>query len=124
VHIFSPLPPSKLQEITPTAFAGITLFEAGAANQYHSLANRFFDYLMAGIPQLCVEYPEYQYINQQFEVALMIKDTSSETIAAGLNKLLNDHVLYTRLQQNCMEARKTLNWEQEETVLLDFYQQL
>lgn len=124
VSIFEPLIPTELKQITPTAFAGITLFDAEGANQYHSLANRFFDYIMAGIPQICVDYPEYRAINQQFEVAFLIKNTAVETIAAGLNKLLNDPVLYKRLKLNCLEARKTLNWEQEESVLLNFYKNL
>jgi glycosyltransferase involved in cell wall biosynthesis len=49
--------PDELLALTPTAYIGLTLFESEGMNQYHSLANRFFDYPMAGIPQVCVNYP-------------------------------------------------------------------
>lgn len=116
--------PEALKKLTPTAYLGVTLFEALGMNQYHSLANRFFDYCMAGIPQLCVNYPEYAAINQQYRIALLIDDTRPETIAAGLNTLLTDPVLYKTLQQNCYQAREFLNWQQEEKALLLFYQTL
>jgi glycosyltransferase involved in cell wall biosynthesis len=124
VSVINPQEPAILQRITPEAFAGITLFEAQGHNQYHSLANRFFDYMMAGIPQLCVDYPEYRAINQEWEIALLIADTQPQTIAAGMNKLLADSVLYLRLKQNCLKARTVLNWESEEQVLLAFYRNI
>ena len=124
VSVIEPQTPAILQTITPQAIAGITLFEAQGHNQYHSLANRFFDYMMAGIPQLCVDYPEYRAINQDWEIALLIPDTQPQTIAAGMNKLLADSVLYLRLKQNCLKARNVLNWESEEQVLLAFYRNI
>lgn len=124
IEVFKPLAPHLLQATTPLAYAGITLFEAQGHNQYHSLANRFFDYIMAGIPQLCVDYPEYRAIQDQWEIGLLIPDTQPETIAQGLNKLLEDRVLYNRLKENCLEARSVLNWESEEKVLLAFYDRI
>ena len=124
IEVFKPLAPQVLQANTPLAHAGITLFEAQGHNQYHSLANRFFDYIMAGIPQLCVDYPEYRTIQDQWEIGLLIPDTQAETIAQGLNKLLEDRVLYHRLKENCLQARRVLNWESEEKVLLAFYDRI
>ena len=124
IEVLPPLAPTILQATTPQAFAGITLFEAEGHNQYHSLANRFFDYMMAGIPQLCVDYPEYRAIQDQWEIALLIPNTQTETIAQGLNKLLDDRVLYQRLKENCIQARAVLNWESEEKVLLAFYNRI
>jgi glycosyltransferase involved in cell wall biosynthesis len=124
IEVFKPLAPQALQATTPLAHAGITLFEAQGHNQYHSLANRFFDYIMAGIPQLCVDYPEYRAIQDQWEIGLLIPDTQAETIAQGLNKLLEDRVLYHRLKENCLQARRVLNWESEEKVLLAFYDRI
>lgn len=113
--------PGELKKLTPTAYAAVMLFEGTGLNQYQSLANRFFDYIMAGVPQVCVDYPQYQAINNKYEVAYLINNTNSETIAAALNNLLNNDVYYNRLQQNCLKAREELNWQAEEKILLDFY---
>jgi len=116
--------PDELRTITEQAYIGITLFEDKGLSNYYSLANRFFDYIHSEIPQLCVDYPAYQEINDQQPVALLIKDISAENIATQLNNLLNDDVLYDTLQRNCLKARKVYNWQQEEKKLLSFYHQL
>jgi glycosyltransferase involved in cell wall biosynthesis len=109
--------PAELKQLTPTAAFGLTLFESTGLNQYYSLSNRFFDYIHAEIPQVCVGYPEYKAIVEQYEVALLIDDTSTQTIAAAMNKLLNDTVLYSILKQQCQKAKQDLNWEQESKVV-------
>jgi len=113
--------PAELKKITPNARVAVTLFEKTGLNQYYSLGNRFFDYIMAGVPQVCVAYPEYKTINDAYNIALLINDTDAKTIAAALNKMLEDDVLYTLLANNCKEARKHLQWQQEEKKLVAFY---
>ena len=116
--------PGELCNITPKAYAAVMLFENTGLNQYYSLSNRFFDYIMAGIPQVCVAYPEYEAINDKYGVAYLIYNTSPQTIAAAVNNLLGNDVLYSQLQQNALKAREELNWSSEEKVLLEFYRQL
>jgi glycosyltransferase involved in cell wall biosynthesis len=114
--------PEKLRELTQQAYIGITLFENKGLSNYYSLGNRFFDYIQAGLPQLCVDYPAYREINTGNPVAWLIDDLSSDNIAAQLNRLLNDEQLYAELRKNCLAAREIFNWENEEKKLLQFYQ--
>ncbi len=116
--------PGELYNITVNAYLGITLFDAEGLSNYYSLANRFFDYMQAAVPQLCVDYPVYKEINDDYEIAYLIRDVSSISIAKSLNILLNDEVLYNRLQQNCLAAREIYNWQNEEKKLLNFYKEL
>lgn len=124
VFLKGKLLPAELREVTRQAWIGTTLFENKGLSNYYSLANRFFDYLHAGIPQLCVDYPVYREINNHFEVSLLINDLSSESIAARLNQLLHDKSLYYRLQQNCIKAREAFNWQLEEEKLIAIYEGL
>lgn len=116
--------PGALSKFTKEASIGITLFDDKALSNYYSLANRFFDYIQAGIPQLCVNYPAYEEINNEFEVAVLIDDLSSANIALHLNRLLVDKDIYCRLQQNCMKAREVYNWQNEEKKLIEFYEKI
>jgi glycosyltransferase involved in cell wall biosynthesis len=116
--------PSALKKITLQAWAGVTLFDAEGKSNYFSLANRFFDYIQAGIPQLCVDYPVYREINNQYNIAVLTDDLSPEGLAQKLNSLLNNEQLYHSLQQNCLEARKILCWQEEEKKLIAFYQKM
>jgi glycosyltransferase involved in cell wall biosynthesis len=113
--------PKELKNITPNALCGITIFEPDGMNQYYSLANRFFDYMMAGIPQICVNYPEYKIINDEYNFALMIDDVKSETIVNAIEKLLADKMLYQTLQCNAIAAREKLNWQNEEAKLINYW---
>ena len=118
VELAGYLLPAALKHITQQSYIGLTLFEKTGLNQYYSLSNRFFDYIMAAVPQVCVNYPEYKAINDIYNVAFMIDDTNEQTIADALNKLLNDTSLYEQLKKNCVIARELLNWQQEEKKLL------
>jgi glycosyltransferase involved in cell wall biosynthesis len=124
IEVNNPISPDILRTITGKAKIGITLFDDLGLSQVHSLANRFFDYIMAGIPQLCIDFPEYRAINQQWEVAYLIPNTDPKTIAAALNKLLADPVLYQELRLNCLKARDQLNWNLEEKQLVAFYKKI
>ena len=124
VFIHPPIPPAELKMLTPKAHIGITIFEPEGINQYYSLANRFFDYMAAGIPQVCVNYPMYAEIVKAHPFAFLINNTEPSTIASALNNLLSDDVLYNRLQQECSKATKVLNWENESNQLIAFYSRL
>lgn len=116
--------PEKLIDYTQHALLGITIFENTGLSNYYSLANRFFDYIHAGVPQVCVDYPEYRLINQQYEVAELIKDLSPEGIAAAINKIIDDDHYRHRLAAYCNEARKVFNWQNESEGLNNFYKNL
>lgn len=116
--------PALLSQYTLHAWIGITLFENNGLSNYLSLANRFFDYMHAGVPQLCVNYPAYQIINNMHQVAVLINDLSPESIAAHCNRLLQDASLYANLQMNCLEARKVFNWQNEEKKLIGYYKNI
>lgn len=116
--------PKALKTITNQAWIGITLFEKDGLSNYYSLANRFFDYMHATTPQICVDYPVYQEINNLHNIAVLINDLSEESLAAELNGLLYDTDKWNRLASNCEKAAKVLNWETEELKLITFYKNI
>jgi len=121
VELKGMLPPEELWHISRKAYIGLAIAENTGLNQYLALPNKFFDYIHAGLPQITMNYPEYQKINQEFEVAVLIDSAESEKIAAAINNLLGDAVLHQRLRENCLRARHELNWQKEEQKLLSFY---
>jgi glycosyltransferase involved in cell wall biosynthesis len=113
--------PDSLWQYTQAAYIGITIFENNGQSNYYSLANRFFDYVSAGVPQLCVNYPVYNQLNKQYEVAVLINNLSADSLSNALNSLIANAMLYGILKQNCSQARMVWNWQNEEKKLLDFY---
>ena len=124
VEITGMLSPDELWHYAQKAYIAVAVPENEGLNQYLALPNKFFDYINAGLPQVTVNYPEYQKLNKQFDVAVLLEELTPKRIAEALNNLLSDDVLYIRLRQNCLKARLKLNWQQEEKILLAFYQRV
>ncbi len=116
------LPPDELWRVSRQAYIGIHVPEKEGLNQFLALPNKFFEYVHAAIPQVTVAYPEYQEMNAQWEVAILIAENTPARIAEAVNNLLVNDVLHHRLRENCLQAREVLNWQQEEKKLVRFYQ--
>lgn len=116
--------PAFLKKYTQEAYVGITLFTDRGKSNYLSLANRFFDYMHAGVPQLCMKYPEYEKINSEYEVAILLDEPSVEEIVKALHTLYTDTALYTRLHENCLKARTVYCWQEQEKTLRTLYSTL
>jgi glycosyltransferase involved in cell wall biosynthesis len=115
------VPPEALRDYTLNAYIGITLFVATSRSNELSLANRFFDYMHAGVPQLAMNYPEYATINAQFEVASLLDQVTPQSVAEALNGLLTDDTPYAHMQSECLKAREVYCWQREEERLLSVY---
>lgn len=114
--------PEELRPITRSAYIGITLFDRQGASNYFSLANRFFDYMHAGIPQVAVNYPAYREINNSCPIGVLIDEPGVREISEALNRLLNNTQLHQTLSANCRQARLRYNWQEEEKRLVLLYQ--
>ena len=116
--------PADLRAITAQAYIGINLLENKGLSYYYSLSNKFFDYIHARVPQVCIGFPEYQVLNDKYQVALLTQNCSVEEIKGAILRLLNNKDLYCALQKKCEVCRQELNWQQEEKKLWALYEQL
>ncbi len=105
--------PEELRALTRTACVGTMLLENCGLSYYYSLANKFFDYVQAGVPQVCIDFPEYRALNAEHEVATLVPDLAPAGLAAALNRLLSDEAYHARLAANCVRAAQVWNWERE-----------
>ncbi len=115
------LSPLELKDLTAGAWIGINLLENVSLNYYYSLANKFFDYVQAGIPQITMNFPEYELLNKEEEVAILVNDTSVPAIIKAVS-IFSDVLEYKRLQQNCKVAAVDWCWENESKILSRIYQ--
>lgn len=113
--------PNDLKKITARAKIGLNCAENLGLSYYYSLNNKMFDYIMAGIPQLISDFPEFIRINEEYHVAMVIQDLTPESLSSAINRMLLDEQLYSQLKANCIKAREVLNWENEEKKMLAVY---
>lgn len=112
--------PDELKHITAKATVGYNVMENIGLSYYYSLANKFFDYIQAEVPQICSPFPEYEHILQKYKVGLMCNCTEAE-IENTINKLLTNTELYNTLQAECKIAKRIFNWEDEDEKLKSMY---
>lgn len=113
--------PNDLKAITQLSDIGLNLLKNKGLNYYYSLANKCFDYIQAEKPALHRNFPEYQAINEQFEIGILLDDLKTESIVSALRQLLNNPTIYDNLQVNCRKAKTVYTWENESKKLLDYY---
>ena len=110
-----------MRAFTGKCYLGLNLLEHRGLNYYYSLANKFFDYVQAGIPQITMRFPEYTNMNEEFEVAILLDDLNTGSIAEAINRLEKNRELYDRLKANCAKASEVWTWENEQKKLIEFY---
>ena len=80
VHFWGYLQPNELRALTAKATIGINILENKGLSYYYSLANKTFDYIHAGIPAIHSNFPEYQLLNEQYEIGVLVDDLSPATL--------------------------------------------
>lgn len=116
--------PDALRTLAQKAALGLGFAEKEGVNQYHALPNKFLEYMHAGLPQIAMNFPEYQKINSQFRIAVLVDDLSADGIARAINETMNDEALLQQLHENALKAREIYCWQREEETLTLFYQRL
>ncbi len=124
IHFLGNVNPKDLKAITASATIGVNLLQNTGLSYYYSLSNKFFDYIHALIPQVCIDFPEYNYINNKYEVAVLCESCDPLKISHAIERLLCDYKLYLQLKNNCEVCRLELNWEQEEKKVIELYNEL
>lgn len=118
IHFMGWKSPEELDEITAQADIGLNVLESDSLNYYYSLANKFFDYMQAGIPSINMNFPEYQAINNRHEVAVLIDKVSKEELRQAIRSL-EDEEYRSRLSKQITLAKAEYNWEMESEKFLD-----
>lgn len=114
--------PDEIFDLLGEASIGLNMLRAESLNYKLSLANKFFDYMHAGLPSINMDYPEYSQIISKDRVGLLTKAYTIESLVSAVRSLENAS-LYKELSENAISAREEYNWEKEEQKLLSFYSQ-
>jgi glycosyltransferase involved in cell wall biosynthesis len=115
--------PEKLDQYTCTAKYGLNLLDASSLSYQYSLANKFFDYLQAGIPSINMDLPEYSKIIQKEKVGLLLTSLNARHLAIVIEE--NDKEgAYQKMKDNCLIIRNKYIWEVEEPKLLKLFEGL
>lgn len=111
---------TTMHALVSESIAGLNVLYPNSLSYYYSSANKFFDYIQAGVPVINSRFPEYERLQGDFEVAVWCEYDALE-MATAMKRLMTDDNYYLKLVHNCKAAAKAWNWENEEQNLLTLY---
>ncbi|MGK0149729.1 glycosyltransferase family 4 protein [Pseudomonas putida] len=115
---------AELPSYTASADIGVQPIENTCLNHYTTDSNKLFEYLNAGLPVVATDFPEIRRIVRSHDVGLLVPANDATALAKALSKLVSDASLRNVYSQNARITSSTLNWEEQESRLVDLYQQV
>ncbi len=112
--------------LTATASADIGIFLLPGSNltYKYSLANKFFDYLMAARPIVTSNLPEMKEIIKEYQIGFSVDIEDQESFVRIIHRLTSDEILYDTIVKNMERAKKDFCWEHDERKLIEIYKRL
>ena len=100
---------------------GVVLFEPTSLNYSFALPNKFFEYIMAGLPVLASNIETLKYYVDQYNIGRTVDPNSVEDIFQTIHEMLNNDSNLEMWKNNCLKLATELNWEKESKKMVDIY---
>jgi glycosyltransferase involved in cell wall biosynthesis len=124
VRFFGPVPHRQLLYYTASADLGMCCIVNSSPSYYHSLPNKLFEYLMAGVPVVASDFPEMGGVVREEEVGEVCDPEDPDSIAAAIRRIVDDPERSARYRAHARRAAQRYHWGVEKHRLLDVYRRL
>lgn len=112
--------PTELSKELADCWIAVNMLNPISKSYYYSLANKFFDYMQAGIPTINMSFPEYKAVFDKVKTGCLVKEYNLRSLIEGINCLDNEQYYKSCVEDiNSMKSQYT--WESEAEKLLEFY---
>lgn len=111
----------EINQIYSQAVVGLCILPF-SRNAYNSYPIKVFEYMAAGIPVICSNFPLWRKIVEKNNCGIVVDPNNDDEVISAINRLLNDRNLSKELGRNGrMAIEQEYNWEKEKIKLLNFY---
>ena len=121
VKMIDKVPVEELPYYTMNAYLGFQVLNNVCFNHYSASSNKLFEYLMAEVPVVSCDFPEIKRVVAGNDVGVIVDSHDPQSIADGVNRMIEDQELYARVKENTKAAREKYNWDLEKEALLNVY---
>jgi glycosyltransferase involved in cell wall biosynthesis len=118
-HDFIPM--VELISVSAQGDLGAVLFEPTSLNYAAALPNKFFEYIMAGLPVLSSNIETFTYYIDKYDFGLTVDPSDIAAISRTITRMISDEEQLKKWKNNALKAAQELNWENEEKKLLKIY---
>jgi glycosyltransferase involved in cell wall biosynthesis len=121
IHYQEAVSPDDVVKITSGADVGLCLQENVSLNHYLTIPNKFFEYILSGIPVITSDFPEMSRIVDEAGCGWKAPPNRD----AWFSLISATTPLEVSLKRDkAMQYRKTIGWQEEEKVMLQAYRDL
>ncbi|HZK54066.1 MAG TPA: glycosyltransferase family 4 protein [Desulfosporosinus sp.] len=117
------VPYATLIDYTSSADLGIALIKNFCLSYYYCLPNKIFEYIQAGLPVLCSDFPDMTSIVKGYGIGDTTDPENSEQIA-NMVEYMFSKPNYQEYINNMKKAQRELCWEEESKKLIELYDKL
>jgi glycosyltransferase involved in cell wall biosynthesis len=114
------VPYHQLHRYTCSATVGVTCIEPISESYRYALPNKFFEYMMAGVPQLCSNLPALRSMIARHPVGMLVPETLRVAELREALQRIMVPATYQAMQKRCSEA-KQLSYEAQQDVVANLY---
>ncbi|TLD81364.1 capsular biosynthesis protein [Helicobacter sp. MIT 11-5569] len=119
------IPPVSFEEIIPfssTYDIGFYILQPKNYNGFYALPNKFFEFIQARLAIAIGPNPEMARLVKQYNLGIISKDFTPESMAEELNKLTKEQILHYK--ENANQTAKILNAEREREKILGIIEEI
>jgi glycosyltransferase involved in cell wall biosynthesis len=110
---------AEIPNYTGSADVGVNSVEPTCLSYKYSLPNKLFEYIQSEIPVLTNPLPDCAALVNEFQVGKVIPSWNAHSINEVVDGMLKEDLsIYS---ESLRKAKKILNWEVEEQVLISAY---
>ncbi len=124
VSLIGYIPTDQLITTTSRADLGVVLFEKTSLNYTYALPNKFFEYIMAGIPILASNLDTLTEYLETYGLGMSVNPEDVEEIAQSIKIMLSDENKLKEWRDNAIKASRILNWENESIKMNQIYENI
>ena len=113
-----------LLNITASATVGLIPYQPTCLNNFLCTPNKMFEYISAGLPIIATDLPEISKVVNSYNIGLTGDTGSAEALSELILKVTQCPETLHSMQMNMKSAQKSLNWESQETDLVEGFKAL
>ncbi|WBF52127.1 glycosyltransferase [Macrococcoides canis] len=121
LKIEDPVEMDEMIRAASRSHVGIVMTKPISENYEYTVSNKLFEYLHAGIPVILSPVKEHIYLNDKYNIGIIVDQITPEKIANAINLLSSDKNLYEKMSKNAISTSSLLNWQNEGKKLKSLY---
>lgn len=118
IHFHPPLSPSDILRYTCSADIGLSVIENSCLSYYYSLPNKFFEYIVAGIPLIASDFPDMSAPIEQHNIGWTVK-VSEDCLYEKIQNLSSTDL--EEKKNRIRKVRSLFAWENQESTLVEVF---